>query len=1813
MAVTGPTAAQESAFTHDASGDLITKAGAAALAAPQIVGQPVNQVVGLGDVAAFSVVIADTRGVTYQWLYNGGDIVGQTGDSLVLVNVSASQAGLYSVRVTNSVTNVVSNSASLLIDSDEDGLPDTWETAFFGNLAQGATGDFDGDGINNINEYQDGTSPASNAAYRPRLTVLTDGGGVVNVTPLKPSYALGEVVTLTAVANPLQAFRGWSGALASQTSPDTITMTASKAVKAHFIRTPIPTGVVSWWRAENDAVDAIGNNTGTLLNGLGFAPGEVGQAFDFTAANQQVKMDASPTLAVGPGSGLTVEAWIKPADLAERPIAEWNTGSGTGWGAHFWMSTSFSGLGGAGCLYTNLKDINGVDHFMFSPAGLVTPNVWQHVAVTYDRASGTTRLFRNGVVVAAGNLGGFIPQTTTNFYLGHRPGTTTYSFAGQMDEPALYNRALTADEIFSINAGGPAGKDATPYLTSPPQLQDAVINTSYSQQLTSNLGTAPLTYSGGFGALPQGLSLSSTGLISGSPSTAGTYYFGLRVSDAIGRSREQSFSLIVRAPVPPPAGTTAWWRGENNAQDSIGTNHGTVNGATFTTGKVGQAFDFNGTNQYVLVPDSPALHSQTLSVDAWVYPRTVGTFNDSQGGIIFTKDLGSTPGSFASYALFSLGNGGRFSSFMRFTDATSLSLQTSGTYAFNQWYHVAMTWDGNALNMYVNGNLAATVMVPVPKTVSYSSDSAAIGRHSFVARSSDSIIDEVSFNNRAMTATEVAALFNAGAAGRTTAGPIINTPGVLADGYVGQAYSKTLSALRTTGGTTYSVTGSSLPPNLNLSPAGVLSGNPTTAGSYNFTVRLADGSPAFAEQSFTLAIYAPPPPSAGLVSWWRAEGNANDAIGSNHGTLTNGTSFAPGKVGQAFALDGGNDYISIPDSASLQPTSLTLEGWFNFSGGGGNPHLFARTVGTGTADSFVIWLNGPTLRAGVGDAVGGGNGVSVPFTPVAGQWYHIAFTFDNDAQRASLYLDGALIGTNVAAGTVAYDNHPVLLGADIDNGNVGNFFYGRIDEASIYSRALSAAELASIYNAGSAGKTPAGPYFDIAGTLPETILLSPYSQAMTTSRGTAPITFSLVGGALPPGITLNTSSGLLSGPPTTAGNFTFTLRATDAASLSSDQTFTLHVLPLVPPPAGIMGWWRAQNDAQDSIGTNHGTLTNGATFAAGKSGNAFSLDGVDDVVTVPAINAGTRFSVEFWLFPTRSVGYEHLVSNNGGSANYGDLYFRDNHIEYWQGGVQRLGSATSTIPLLSWSHVAMTFEGGMDRLYINGELAAASAIHAETFNNPLAFGYTNSPSNNRFKGRIDEISLYNRALSQGEISAVFAAGSAGKTTSGPYINVAPSLPDGTVDLAYSQAITSLRGTGQVTYSLLSGTLPAGLNLNSIGLLSGTPTASGTSTFVIRALDAAGLSANQTFTLAVYPQFRLPPGAVSWWRAEGNANDSLGTNHGTTVNGATFGSGISSQGFLLDGVDDHVTFPDTPSLRPTSFTIEGWFLFEQATGIQVMIAKPILNSNRDSFAVWLQDGALNAAVMSPGAEGPRLQFPFTPSLGRWYHIAYTFDNATKQQILFLDTTVAAVGIGTISPGCDASPLVIGADRENNNPAFFVKGAVDEVTLYNRPLLANEIASIYQARSAGKRPLFPLEAWKLANLADPDASSTGDLDHDGVAALIEYAFGMSPTVSDAALLPQVSLFNYQDGRRLRVIFPRDPAKNDINIEVEVSGDLGGVGGWTTIASSVHGAPTTGPGYVGGDGAGAGIKQVEVRDIVNVNAASAPHRFVRFRVSQ
>jgi hypothetical protein len=212
------------------------------------------------------------------------------------------------------------------------------------------------------------------------------------------------------------------------------------------------------------------------------------------------------------------------------------------------------------------------------------------------------------------------------------------------------------------------------------------------------------------------------------------------------------------------------------------------------------------------------------------------------------------------------------------------------------------------------------------------------------------------------------------------------------------------------------------------------------------------------------------PAPLGVISWWRAENDATDAAGTNNGTLTNGAGFAAGKVGQSFLLDGINDYVTVPDSASLRPASVTLEAWVKIASTNGIQLIFAKPLGSASLDSYGLALQNGVPLAAICDNSGFGTFVTAPTPLVTGQWYHLAFTFDAATQQQVLYVNGAPVAAANAGKSMAYDTHPLLLGADIENEIPGYTLNGQIDEATIYNRALQSGEIASIYNVGANGK-----------------------------------------------------------------------------------------------------------------------------------------------------------------------------------------------------------------------------------------------------------------------------------------------------------------------------------------------------------------------------------------------------------------------------------------------------------------------------------------------------------------------------------------------------------------------------------------------------------------------------------------------------------------------------------------------------------------------------------------------------------------------
>lgn len=217
--------------------------------------------------------------------------------------------------------------------------------------------------------------------------------------------------------------------------------------------------IAGWWRGESNTLDSVAMNHG-VMQPAGFPPalaystGRYGAAFGFRSANF-VSVPASPSLNVGSGPGLTVEAWVNPAySSSSFPIVEWNSGTGT--------QGVYLAHNGSANFEANLVDDQGRAHVFRSPSSPPVVNQWRHVGLTYDAASGVAALFLDGALVTQTNLGTFTPLTTGNLYLGYRPpGNYSGSgsrFVGLMDEVTVYRRALSPAEMRCVVLAGDAGK-----------------------------------------------------------------------------------------------------------------------------------------------------------------------------------------------------------------------------------------------------------------------------------------------------------------------------------------------------------------------------------------------------------------------------------------------------------------------------------------------------------------------------------------------------------------------------------------------------------------------------------------------------------------------------------------------------------------------------------------------------------------------------------------------------------------------------------------------------------------------------------------------------------------------------------------------------------------------------------------------------------------------------------------------------------------------------------------------------------------------------------------------------------------------------------------------------------------------------------------------------------------------------------------------------------------------------------------------------------------------------------------------------------
>jgi hypothetical protein len=238
---------------------------------------------------------------------------------------------------------------------------------------------------------------------------------------------------------------------------------------------------------------------------------------------------------------------------------------------------------------------------------------------------------------------------------------------------------------------------------------------------------------------------------------------------------------------------------------------------------------------------------------------------------------------------------------------------------------------------------------------------------------------------------------------------------------------------------------------------------------------------------------------AQLVAWWRAESNATDFVGTNHGTMHNGATFTTnGFVGTSFSLDGVDDYVDIGDLAVLDGASeITVVAWVKRLN---TDNTVAGIVGkwndvSSTNNTFLLYDGeaGFMNRGGFVVAFNDGSYAFVFGSTVMArdQWYQVAATWRSSDGRLAFYKNGAL--ENALSGGMGrvLKSHRAYTAKIGEWGVLHNSLYrfpGLIDEVMIFNRALAGDEITAIYNAGSAGLC-VSPRLSIARTPTNTALV----------------------------------------------------------------------------------------------------------------------------------------------------------------------------------------------------------------------------------------------------------------------------------------------------------------------------------------------------------------------------------------------------------------------------------------------------------------------------------------------------------------------------------------------------------------------------------------------------------------------------------------------------------------------------------------------------------------------------------------------------
>ncbi len=1005
---------------------------------------------------------------------------------------------------------------------------------------------------------------------------------------------------------------------------------------------------------------------------------------------------------------------------------------------------------------------------------------------------------------------GLALSTSTGLVSGTPTASGTYTFTILATDNGVATSGCTGSQTYNLTFNCPAISLAS--------LPNGTVGTAYSQTATASGGTASYSYAKTSGSLPTGLALNtSTGLVSGTPTAAGTYTFQVTATDAHGCTGAQTYNLTFSCPTITVSGSMPNGTAGTAYSQTISASGSGVGGYNYTinTGSLPTGLSLNSSTGVV---------SGTPTASGTYTFQLKATDADSCSGLSSTYNVTiSCPA--ITVSVLAVNNSG-------------LPFGLTGV-AYSSTNNIIGASNGTAPYSFSvsSGSLPTGLTMNTGGVISGAPSAAGTSTFTVTATDADGCANTLTTS---ITVGTVVSITGQPAATTVCSGSTASfTVTAAGTAPLSYAWRKNGVGWGTGNAWTFSPAACSGPND------GYYVGDPTACGGISpgignpaYGIYSANGNSAQASRNFSALQIG----QSVIVDYQ----NPRDMSTAGAGSIALfGLNDASGNARFEFYFNGGDTIYTISDSSvsgqnsGIPYTPNGLQLVFTLTG------TDAYSLQVSNLASAANYTYSGTLKGTAGHSI-----TQLRFFDRDSNTGGTACQdFFFNVQEVGGYSDVAGNYTSGACGSTTWTNGANVVGqGPLSNGGS----ISGATSATLQIAGVSSADSGSIYsvfayNAYGAVKSSTGtltvntsPTISTA-SLPGGTAGTAYSQTVAATGGTTPYSFSITSGSLPTGLTMNTS-GAITGTPTATGTSTFTVTATDSSSTlctgGKSLSITISCGTITVSP---------HTGTTTTLPTaNNGTSYNQTVSASGGTG-AFTFS-----LSSGSLPTGLTLSTGGMISGTSSVNGTStftVTATDGNSCT----------------GSQQYQITVATCPAISLSSLSA---GTVASAYSQTATASGGTgpYTYSILSGSLPTGLTLNSSSGLVSGTPTASGTYTFTILATDDGAA-TAGCTGSQTYNLTMNCPAisltSLTGGTVNSAYAQTVTASGGTSPYSYAKTSGSLPTGLALNSSnGQVSGTPTASGTYTFAITATDAHGCTGSQTYNLTfACPVISVSPGTL----------------------------------------------------------------------------------------------------------------------------------------------------------------------------------------------------------------------------------------------------------------------------------------------------------------------------------------------------------------